>query len=195
MKRSKFIATLIFFLSATSVYCQAKVSKNSQIGKTNTVVHRHPAKKSKTCLISGLVEQTSSYCGGARPSQQILERLATPTAYPNKIFYIRRGKINCAEAKIITSFTTDSSGKFSISLKPGTYSIIVEDQLNPVDPNKYVNENQQVDWQCLDEWWTKPYYLLVVKNKNINDLNFVFHHRCFITSDIPCITYKGPLPP
>ena len=195
MKRSKLIAMLIFYLSVTSIYCQAIVSKNSMTEKSKTFVHCHRAKKSKAYLISGLVEQTSSYCGGARPSQEMLDKLARPKVYPNKKFYIRQGKINRTEAKIVTRFTTDSTGKFTIQLKPGTYSIIVEEQLYSVDPNKYENENQQVDRKCLDEWWAKSYYLLVIKNKNIIDLNFVFHHRCFVRSDIPCITYKGPLPP
>jgi len=191
----KIIATLILFLSVTSVYCQALVSKNSLIGKTKTVGHQHPAKKLKSYLIHGLVEQTSSYCGGARPSQEMLDRLATPISYPNKKFYIRQGKINHTEAKIVKSFTTDSTGKFSIRLKPGTYSIIVEEQLYSIDTIKYENENQEVDRQCLEEWWAKPYHLLIVKNKNITDLKFIFHHRCFVKSHIPCITYKGPLPP
>lgn len=169
---------------------------NSASGATSKTAAIHNAKKKlKAFVVSGMVKQTSSYCGGARPSQAMLDRLSTPAPYPYKKFYIKRGNINCTEAKVVTGFTTDSTGKFSFRLKPGTYAIILEEQLYPIDSNKYENENEQVDRQCLVEWWAKPYYLLVVKNKNINELKFIFHHRCFVKTDIPCITYKGPLPP
>ena len=51
------------------------------------------------------------------------------------------------------------------------------------------------DEKCLKAWWAKPYYLLEVKDKDISDLNFTFHHRCFVPGDIPCINYIGPMPP
>ena len=150
---------------------------------------------SSTRTVSGNVQQTSSYCGGARPTDEMLKQFATPVAFPNKKFYIRCGKKNTAKGKIVKTFTTDQNGFFSIELKPGTYSIILEEQLKKIKAVDYINQNQQLDTNCVKDWWKKPYYLLVVKDKNISELNFLFHHRCFIKSDIPCITYTGPLPP
>ncbi len=195
MNHYKIISLFILYMQVTISLAQSIVDNSASGAKSKTAATHNAKKKLKAFVVSGMVEQTSSYCGGARPSQAMLDRLATPTPYPNKKFYIKRGNINCTEAKVVTSFTTDSTGRFSIRLKSGTYSIIVEEQLYPIDLKKYENANPEVDRQCLDEWWAKPYYLLVVKNKNINELKFIFHHRCFVKSDIPCITYKGPLPP
>ena len=141
----------------------AKISKLYETEKTKTVVNRHSTKKSTSYLISGTVEKTTAYCGGAKPSQDLLNKLAKPSSYANKKFYIRTGKVNSMAAKIVKNFTTDSAGVFSIRLKPGIYSIIVEEQLHPIKPDEYANQNQEVDVKCLEEWWAKPYYLLIVK--------------------------------
>ena len=149
----------------------------------------------KLFVVSGKVTQTFSYCGGAKPPQKLIESLATPVAYPGKKFYVREGKINNANAKIVLSFQTDSSGQFSIQLPPGIYSIIQEEQLNNIKPGYYNKQNQKADDKCLQEWWVKPYYLLEIKDKNLQELAFTFHHRCYINDDIPCIIYTGPQHP
>lgn len=124
----------------------------------------------------------------------MLAKAATPIAYPNKTFYVRAGKANSATGKIVTRFSTDKEGLYTVSLSPGIYSIIVEEQLKAIDAKAYATTNQRVDEKCLVDWWTKPYYLLEVKEQPINGLNFTFVHRCFLTNDIPCITYIGPMP-
>lgn len=181
--------SLVFFS------CQAKTTIPSLGQNTNTAKSSDSKKNSKLYTISGKVQQVSPYCGGARPSQEMLDRLAIPVDYPGKKFYVRRGKINTINTKIVSSFISGKEGEFSIQLEPGTYSIILEEQLNEIKAEDYVKQYQQVDTQCLKEWWIQPYYLLEVKEKTITDLNFVFQHRCFISVDLPCITYTGPLPP
>ncbi|MBL0341118.1 MAG: hypothetical protein IPP71_09440 [Bacteroidetes bacterium] len=151
--------------------------------------------KEKTYTVSGKVQQTFSYCGGARPSEEMLEKLATPSSYPGKKFYIRKGQINSLQEEIVAEFVSDTNGLFSIHMEPGTYSIILQEQVSKIKVEDYANKNQKIDEKCLNEWWGKPYIVLVVMDQNINDLNFIFRHRCFITNDIPCITYTGPLPP
>lgn len=150
--------------------------------------------KSLNYLIKGNVKQTSSYCGGARPSQEMLDEFATPKPFPNKTFYVLKGKTNNLSNKIIATFTTDTNGNFSFKLPPGTYSILVEEQTKPIKAQDYTNKYQTVNDKCLQRWWQKPYYLLIVKNKN-KPLNFIFNHRCYINNDIPCITYIGPKHP
>jgi hypothetical protein len=150
--------------------------------------------KSQTYLITGTVQQTSSYCGGARPPQEILDNFKKPLPYANKIFYVRIGEINSLDNKIITKFTSDSSGNFTIRLPQGIYSILVEEQIKPIEAKDYITKLQTVDEKCLQTWWQKPYYLLVVKKKN-EPLNFNFHHRCYLKNDIPCVTYIGPVHP
>jgi hypothetical protein len=151
--------------------------------------------KCKTYSIKGKVTQTFSYCGGAAPSKEMIDNLAKPVAYPGKKFFVRRGKINSTENKIVKSFISDSIGEFSIDLPAGTYSIIQEEQVNEIKASHLIKENLEVDSACLQKWWSEPYYILEVNGKNKEPLNFNFHHRCFISSDIPCISYHGPMPP
>lgn len=146
-----------------------------------------------TYTVSGSVLQQFPYCQGARPTQEMLTIVTTPVAYPNKTFYVRKGNTNTKNGEIVNHFTTNSEGFFSLSLLPGIYSIIVEEQLNAINPKKYITETQKVNESCLIDWWGKPYYLLEVKDQNINSLNFTFMHRCFLNTDIPCVDYKGPL--
>ncbi len=124
----------------------------------------------------------------------MVTKAATPVAYPYKTFYVRAGNTNSENGKLIARFTTDKEGIYSIALSPGIYSIIVEAQLNLINPTEYKTENQRVNEPCLVDWWKKPYYLLEVNDQNITSLNFTFVHRCFLTNDIPCITYIGPMP-
>ena len=144
--------------------------------------------------VSGKVQQQFPYCGGARPTREMLIKATNPVAFPNKTFYLRNGNTNTENGTIAKSFTTNKEGLFCVKLSPGTYSIILEEQLKAIHPEDYRSENQKVNEQCLIEWWKKPYYLLEVKDQNIISLNFTFIHRCFLTTDIPCITYTGPLP-
>ncbi|MGZ4049516.1 MAG: carboxypeptidase-like regulatory domain-containing protein, partial [Bacteroidia bacterium] len=145
--------------------------------------------------ISGKVTQTRSYCGGAAPSEEMLKDASTPQIYAQKKFYIRKGSLNTTKKGIELSFTSDDNGAFSFQLAPGTYSIIVEEQVNAINVKKYTTSNLSVDKKCLNDWWKKPYYLLVVTDKNITDLNFNFYHKCFVPDDIPCVEYTGPMPP
>lgn len=176
---SSFFLILLLFLNIGQGACQATY-KN---GKTL-----------KTYIVSGKVTQTFAYCGGAAPPKQILDKLAIPVAYVGKKFYIRAGKTNNTKARIVTSFTTGNDGEYSFRLSPGTYSILLEEQVKKIKAADYNSANQQVDEKCLHEWWMKPYFILKIKDTDIKLLNFNFHHPCFITTDIPCLSYLGPSP-
>lgn len=150
--------------------------------------------KSQCYLITGKVQQTFSYCGGAKQTKEILDSFAKPVFFANKTFYVRKGKTNSLKNKIIIKFTSDSNGNFSFKLPKGIYSILVGEQVEKIEAKKYITKTQTVNDTCLQTWWQNPYYLLVVKKKN-KPLRFNFHHRCYINTDIPCITYTGPVHP
>ena len=182
--KQSLVLFLFIFVLAPAAFCHPTSGRHYKLNN-----------KKDSFIISGKVTQTSSYCGGAKPPQELLDRLATPVAYPHKKFYIRKGKVNSTKARIVTSFISDSIGTFSIRLAPGIYSIILEEQLYKIKACKYTKQYQQVDNRCLQQWWAKPYYLLEVKDNNNTELNFNFHKRCYIPGDVPCITYTGPLHP
>ncbi len=192
MRKQNILFTILFVIS--TIFAPQIAAQNNAKQPQNSV-REHSKSQRQTYLISGQVTQTSSYCGGARPSQEMLDKIAIPIAYPNKKFYIRRGKTNSLNLKFLKSFNTDKDGNYTIRLPNGIYSIILEEQLKEINISNYTTINQQVDTNCIKEWWSNPYYLLEVKNKNISDLDFNFHHRCFVTNDIPCLNYVGPMPP
>jgi hypothetical protein len=147
--------------------------------------------------VKGKLMQTNSYCGGVEPSQEVLDNIQKPVPYPDKVFYVRKGKVNSTKAEVITSFTTDVNGEFSFQITPGTYSIIQAKQLKALKSSELTSKDKTrvVDAKCMKEWWAKPYYLLEVKTENITIPEWSIHHPCFVQGDIPCISYDGPMPP
>ncbi len=170
------------------------VLTNCNAVKTVAIAGADQSKKTTRLHIAGTVKQTSQYCGGARPTREMEDKLSTPVPYPGKNFYIRAGKINDLKAEIVKDFTTDQEGNFSFDLPQGVYAIILEEQLHEINAKDYKNKDCEVDENCLSDWWKKPYYLLEIKDQNIDSLNFIFNHRCFLSTDVPCISYKGVMP-
>ena len=153
-------------------------------------------KKSPTkYVVSGEVTESLQYCGGMRPSEEMLAERKTPRPYVNKKFHIRKGNKNSLASPVLLSFTADSNGYFSFDLPPGTYSIIQTDQVKKLDHQKYMVQHVKVDEPCLKTWWAEPYYILEIRNENITGLKFHFEHRCFLEGDVPCRRYTGPMPP
>lgn len=145
--------------------------------------------------VSGKVRHSFAYCGGAEPSEEMMAEFTKLKPYAGKTFYIRKGKTNNVKAKVILSFKADTAGSFSFQLPPGVYSIIQEPQVKKLNIKFYKKQHIIVDESCLKTWWEKPYYILEVKDKNITNLDFKFHHPCFISDDVPCLNYNGPMPP
>lgn len=173
---------LFLFLSLNTIlFGQVTTKKNSGVKKIS---------------VNGKVFITTSYCGGMEPDPAELEKMSKPLPYGGKVFYIRKGNKNDLKSPIIMSFTVNSKGEFNIKLPLETYSIIQKEQVKKIKPNDLkLGKNYQISNDCLNEWWAKPYYLLELKENEVYDLEFNFHRRCFIESDIPCIGYFGPLPP
>ncbi len=153
------------------------------------------AQTNQKFTISGKVRHSFAYCGGVEPSEEILANHTKPRPYVGKTFYIRKGKVNNVKAKIVLSFKADTAGNFSFQLPPGIYSIIQEPQVKKLNIKLYKKQFITAEETCLKTWWEKPYYILEIKDKNITGLDFKFHHPCFISDDIPCLGYNGPMPP
>jgi hypothetical protein len=145
--------------------------------------------------VSGKVTQTSSYCGGARPTDELLEELATPRMYSGKKFHVIKGDTNVVTHQLILTFVTDENGNFSFELEPGTYSLLTDEQATEPDYKKYSTKDVGLDESCFKSWWATPYYKLNIASTPLTHLNFNFTKRCFISHDIPCLRYRGPMPP
>ncbi|MBK7818618.1 MAG: hypothetical protein KBG47_08845 [Bacteroidia bacterium] len=181
MKNLIVVFTFLFSLS-----CSAQKSASNKTGGI----------KPLRVTVTGKLMQTQSYCGGMAPTPEMEAQYQKAFPYSGKVFYVRKGKVNSTKAEVLTSFTVDAKGEFSFQITPGTYSIIQAKQLKPLTrADLKSTESLQVDAKCMKEWWAKPYYLLEVKTTNITIPDWSIHHPCFVSGDIPCISYTGPMPP
>jgi hypothetical protein len=146
--------------------------------------------------VSGKVVQTSEYCGGARPTEEMEAEFALQKPYPGKVLYVKKGNKNSLKKPVLFKFISNEAGEFSFDLPAGEYVILQEEQLDCLDIKKFkTNEYTTVDEACLKTWWKTPLKMLVIKKSAVNDLLFAFHHPCFVQGDVPCLRYNGPTPP
>lgn len=189
----KFIAhLLIVMLLAVAPACsQERLFKADQ-----QIKEAPPATGQKKYIVSGKLLVTSSYCGGAYPPDELLEELRTPKPFAGYTVYVRPDTFNNPTKPIIDTITANADGTFSLELPPGKYSIILAEQTRPLKPADF-NKGQwvQVDKACMEQWWLKPHQAFEISNKNLSDLDIIFHKRCFVESFCPCVQYIGPMPP
>ncbi|MEW6470070.1 MAG: hypothetical protein AB1458_14175 [Bacteroidota bacterium] len=149
--------------------------------------------------ISGRAERIGAYCGGARPTQEILEKIKEPKPVVNTKFYVRKDTFNDVSQPVLLEFTTDSSGNFGISLPPGKYCIVNDQKKDKAYTEdlkkKYAVATEwyeAADAACLEEWLRTPDAVLIV-NGDVKDFVITWYDRC--SWYLPCVNYTGPLPP
>jgi hypothetical protein len=176
----------IFFLS---IFCLALLSFGQK--KSKKKVMQYP--------VSGIITGTSAYCGGARPPDELLAQLGTPTPRPGKKVYIKKGEVNSFNSKVVAELTTDTAGKFHVKLPPGKYLIVDEEKKDLSYYNKLFKEYKSqtesyeaVDTVCLKAWYLKPDFTFEVKNSEIKNISVNYRKECF---NLPCTRFRGPYPP
>lgn len=97
------------------------------------------------------------YCGGARPTQQILDEAAKPKLYANRTIVL----LNGSKAD---SVKTDNSGQFRKKLKPGNYRLVESWRYYHSTPDGAPLENYDSD--CLKAEWIKEFAELRVTSKS-----------------------------
>lgn len=144
---------------------------------------------------------TQAYCGGAKPSEEVLKELNTPAPAPNVKLYLRKGEVNNIENEVDYEFVTDDKGEIKTHLPAGTYSIVFEEKKDQSSFNnlieKYGKETSYqtaIDTTCLKKFFREPNAILEVKKNQENIITVNRMKRCQWTR-IPCSNYKGELPP
>jgi hypothetical protein len=145
---------------------------------------------------------TRSYCGGARPPQEMLDELASPQPLAGKFVFIRKGTINNPlDEALVAQGTTDAMGRFEFSVQPGDYYLVFEEKKD----NQYsgdlllkyktaTSNYSAIDSLCVSEWMKQPDLLMQVAANSKNNFSLNLHVPCS-WDIIPCIEYRGPLPP
>jgi len=143
--------------------------------------------------ITGKVTTTTDYCGGARPSEEMLEQMRTPKPAIKKAIFIKYGTVNSEKTRLIKRIITDSNGMFSVKLKKGyTYQFLEEWQCVGF---KMPQATEWVKWdeKCLRARYVTPNFVLNTKKPKQRDITFNYHLPCFYNPY--CGEYSGPLPP
>ncbi len=83
---------------------------------------------SDTINITGKINNNSEYNGGAPPPQEVLDALAVYNPSANQLFYVRNAANYAPFTQVITSFTTDANGNYSLNLPVGSYAILCKDK-------------------------------------------------------------------
>ena len=91
--------------------------------------------------------QDQKYCGGAKPSPEILAKYERPLLYANKklILVSASGKIDTVK--------TNSKGILKIKLKPGSYKLYEPWRYYKRSPDG--NDMSYFDLECLTKQWAK----------------------------------------
>ncbi len=145
---------------------------------------------------------TATYCGGAAPTQEIIQDLQTPKKLTQTTIYIREGETNSWSQPIIAKGISDENGVVSVELKDGTYCAVFE---NKAEKSAYDNliklygektpYRDAVDVECLKTFMEQPEAVFTVKNGKTESAVIINQHQPCSWHSVPCSGYHGPLPP
>lgn len=149
-------------------------------------------RKPQLYTVAGTVTATYAYCGGARPSAEMLAELNRPKPMANKKLFIKSGAINTANETVIKSFETDANGYFKIELAKGSYCVVDEIKSGAFKLPA-TDSLHKWDANCLKKEYERCDYQLNVSTKTMDSVKVTFFIPC--QWDSPCLDYSGPLPP
>ncbi len=148
MKYSKFLLTLLILplLSCSQKVSSSEKNANHQVS------------------VAGTLYFTENYCGGARPTPEMLAKHSTPKVLPNTTLKLSLvGDSSSRHYNLIS----DKEGKFSIKLSPGTYTIYMTDKYEKKLLVEY-------DPAC-KKWAELSIGQLVVKEESNQNANMELH--------------------
>ena len=143
--------------------------------------------------VLGELTQTSQYCGGARPTQEMEDEIRRPRPYPLKI-YLRKDSVNRLGSPVIKEIMPDAEGKLELKLEAGTYCIVREYQLQAANPSSLRSQDVGVDEACFRKKWAECFKSFEVKDASVDLGALNIKHRCFLP-DLPCVRFEGQMPP
>ncbi len=130
---------------------------NPKIGaKNKTTKHQVP--------VTGIIYFTSSYCNGARPTEDILKKYNTPKILPNTTLHLRETGDSTAT---YFSITITKEGRFSTNIPPGIYNIYMTGKYD-------ANALPDYDSTC-KQWLEQPLLQVTIKEGSATNLNLDLH--------------------
>lgn len=130
-----------------------------------------------------MIEESISYCGGAAPTEEVLEPFKKRKPYAFKTVYVYKGD------KCVDSLITDSAGWIKRKIKKGKYKIYLPYKHFKTVPYGIVAEYDMV---CLQKEWSVPdgtldvsWKGMVFVNKRIGHTFCPWQYNCLKERHIP----------
>jgi hypothetical protein len=143
---------------------------------------------------------TESYCGGARPTEEMLAEMSQPKPMVGERLYLRKGSANNVDEPVVASEITDHSGKAIFHVKPGQYCVVRAFKSDNTQSEKWKRELLKgnelyapLDMECLKKWLATPELVIEVSENGPLKFELLINKPCKWNS-IPCAQYIGPLP-
>lgn len=156
-----------------------------------TEAYQGESKAARRVTISGTVYEIHQYCGGANPSEEILEAVRRPRPLANYELYVRAGSANALASLVVLKFSSDANGNFQIELPQGEYCVIEAGKKDALKTPDFTEENRKLaktdptaipysltSPKCLTEWWQTCDKALRVGKENQTGVKIEFHHGC-----------------
>jgi hypothetical protein len=103
------------------------------------------------------VQSKKPYCGGARPTQEILNAAEELRPYRNKWLLITDKSLT------VDSVMTDSSGQLTLRLKKGVYRVMEPWRFFRAAPG--MKNKSDFEQKCLENEWKQDYCVITVRSK------------------------------
>jgi hypothetical protein len=143
---------------------------------------------------------TESYCGGARPTEELLAEMSQSKPMVGERLYLRKGSANNIDEPVVASEITDNSGKAIFHVKSGQYCVVRASKSDNAQSEKWRKELLKgnelygpVDIECLKKWLATPELVIEVGENGPLKFELLINKPCTWNS-IPCAQYIGPLP-
>lgn len=111
-------------------------------------------------LVEVNVTCTQAYCGGARPTDEMLAEIQKPKPYANKKMYLLSEKGKKIAVK------TNSTGSFKVKVAHGNYKLMELWRIKNLSPNGAPLANFDMD--CLKPEWEKEVMVIRVTKEKID---------------------------
>lgn len=121
--------------------------------------------------VSGHIENNQQYIGGARPPEELLEKLAVYYPSSEQLFYVKNSTNN-----LITSFKTDSVGNYSLQLPIGTYGVFRQEKQD-------YEQSKPPKPKC--DWVNVPDFTLIITEKQSEYSNQFTVDRNYCLEPVP----------
>ena len=156
-----------------------------------TDAYKGESNAARRVTISGTVYEIHQYCGGANPSEEILEAVRRPRPLANYELYVRAGPANALASPVVLKFSSDANGNFQIALPEGDYCIIEASKKVALKVPDFTEENRKLaktdptaipysltSPKCLTEWWQTCDKALRVGKENQTGVKIEFQRGC-----------------